>query len=680
MHISFAKLVFFHDSSYLAEQSMALLFSHMKSRVLLILMLLVSITGVSAQNFNRKGISEPFANSFIDRFADPEMIRNVGSKSTVDWQTGYDMFALEHIWRWTGEKKYYDYIKNYVDIHTDADGNVKGFVPDALDHFIPGYAFLLVYEQTGDERYAKAVEHFRDGLRSYPRTSMDMFIHGVRMPQVWVDGVFMGQMFLARYAKTMNHPEDYAEIVRQITGASKLCGTPDGLMVHAWAVDGESRWPGGGGRSPEVWSEGLGWIAVLLADLFDWMPEDTPGYKDILDITVNLCKGLKGCQDRRTGLWFQVVGKPDAPGNWNETSGSAMFTYLLQRCVDRGFIPADEYQPVIDKAYDGLLTKCIRNSDGFYNLFDCSSIGIKRNYEEYISQPHEINTFASMASFMLGTGAVEWRRNHPEGSLLNNFYCTDYSQGKIFKFENGFITWEHDAPLSNDLSVLDNGNILFTIGNGVLELDPQDDTVFCYKSDSKVFACQRLKNGNTFIGECTAGRLLEVTPSGKIVKSVSIVGGETPDDGFIRNARRLDNGHYLVAHYSGRKVVEYSSAGRTVWEADVPGGAHSVARLKNGHTLVSAADKDHDPKIIEFDRKGNIVWTLSNADFEGEPLKFMSGFQYIPESDSFVITNWQGHDIRQKGPHILWVSRDKEVLGTLPANGRIETVSSIFIQ
>lgn len=629
--------------------------------------------------YGQEGVSQRFAASFIDRFADPEMIHNVGSRSTVDWQTGYDVFAIEHMYKWTGDKRYFDYVKKYVDAHVDAEGNVSGFTPDALDHFIPGYVCLWMYEQTGERRYALAAEKFREGLRTYPRTAKEMFIHGVRMPQVWVDGVFMGQMFLARYAVTMNHPEDFAEVVRQIKGVSELCGRPDGLMVHAWAEQGKGRWPGDG-QSPEVWSEGLGWIAVLLADVFDWMPEDTPGYGEIKDITLKLCSGLKSCQDRNTGLWCQVVDKPYEKGNWNETSGSAMFTYLLQRCIDRGFIPAAEYQPVVDKAYDGLLTKCVRNTDGFFNLLDCSSIGTKSSYEEYISQPHEISTFASMASFMLATGMVEWRRAHPLDSPLNSFWCTDYSGGRILRVEDGVVVWDHEAPLSNDLWVLDNGNVLFTTGNGVLELDAQGNTVFNYNSTSRIFACQRLANGNTFVGECTSGRLLEVNRRGKVVKSLSIVPpGEKADDGYIRNARKLQDGHYLVAHYSGEKAVEYDSRGEVVWQVPVPGGAHSVTRLPNGNTLVAATDKDKNPRIMEFSPSGEVVWSLSNADLQGSPLKFMSGFQYLPDRDAFVLTNWQGHNVRQKGPHILMVGRDKKILESYKDVLPVETVSSVFV-
>lgn len=649
----------------------------MKRIAAIILSTLILAGSALAQG--NSNMSRTIADCFIDRYPDPAVIHNIGKSNIIDWQAGYDMFAMEHVWKWTGDSKYFDYIRRYCEQSVDENGNVAQFTPTALDHFIAGYIFLMMYEQTGEARYAKAADNIRDGFRTYPRTGKDMFIHGVNMPQVWVDGVFMGQIFLARYAKTLNHPEDYAEVVRQIKGVSELCGREDGLMVHAWADKGKGRWPGDG-PSPEVWSEGLGWIAVLLADIFDWMPEDTPGYADVKEITLKLCKGLLGCQDKRTGLWSQVVDKPYREGNWNETSGSAMFTYLLQRCIDRGFIPGADYQPAVDHAYRGLLTKAIRNTDNNYNLIDCSSIGIKRSYEEYISQTHEISTFAALGSYMLGTGIVEWRKAHPLDSPLASFWCTDYSGGNILRIEDGVAVWKHPTPLSNDLWVLDNGNILFTTGDGVLELDPQGETVFDYKSDSKIFACQRLANGNTFIGECTAGRLIEVTPKGKIVKSVSIVpAGTKSDDGYIRNARRLGNGHYLVAHYSGKKVIEYDGRGRIVWQADVEGGAHSVARLDNGNTIAASTDKAGNPRIIEFDKAGNEVWSLSNADLPGDPLKFMSGFQYLPESDSFVLTNWQGHRIQKKGPHILHVSRDKKILESFGDNPAYKTVSSIFI-
>ena len=98
------------------------------------------------------------------------------------------------------------------------------------------------------------------------------------------------------------------------------------------------------------------------------------------------------------------------------------------------------------------------------------------------------------------------------------FVCTDYNQGKVFVISpEGIIEWEYDgATNANDIWVLPGGNLLFNTGHGVKEVTRDKRVVFHYDSSSEIYACQRLTNGNTFIGECSSGRLLEVAPDGKI--------------------------------------------------------------------------------------------------------------------------------------------------------------------
>ena len=377
----------------------------MRIRSLLAIAFTLCLTNATAAS---RIYSEEVATSFIINHPDPDVIRWGKQNNHFTWQAGYIMFAMEKLWRMTNDSIYLNYVRRYVDQNVDAEGRVPGFTPRALDNFLPGYACLLLYELTGEQRYACAAETIRRGFDNYPRNAYGIFYHSVTIPQLWVDGVFMGQIFLARYAKTMGHPEDFAEVVRQIQGLVQLCGRPDGLFYHGWAEQGKGSWAKQDEtHSPEVWSEGLGWGAVLLADVFDYLPEDELGREQLMDALRNLCQGLKDCQDSHTGLWCQVVDKPNEEGNWNETSGSAMFIYLLQTAINKGYIPAGEYQPVVDRAYQGIVRKAVRNSDGGYNLIDCSSIGIKGSYEEYISQPREISTYAAFGSFIIGTGIVE---------------------------------------------------------------------------------------------------------------------------------------------------------------------------------------------------------------------------------------------------------------------------------
>ena len=59
---------------------------------------------------------------------------------------------------------------------------------------------------------------------------------------------------------------------------------------------------------------------------------------------------------------------------------------------------------------------------------------------------------------------------------------------------------------------------------------------------------------------------MEVDSNGKIVKDLSILplGTINGKKSFMRNARKLENGHYLVAHYGGKRVVEYDENGNYV--------------------------------------------------------------------------------------------------------------------
>jgi unsaturated rhamnogalacturonyl hydrolase len=118
--------------------------------------------GTSRQGFKW---STAAADTFLRRFPDPDSIHWVNSTNHFSWQAGYAMFTFEKLWRLTGDVRYYDYIRRYVDQQVDGQGNVPGFSPDALDNFLPGYAILFMYEQTGSVKYRIAATRIRDGFR-----------------------------------------------------------------------------------------------------------------------------------------------------------------------------------------------------------------------------------------------------------------------------------------------------------------------------------------------------------------------------------------------------------------------------------------------------------------------------------------------------------------------------------
>ncbi|HOX37085.1 MAG TPA: hypothetical protein PL033_03770 [Candidatus Brocadiia bacterium] len=262
----------------------------------------------------------------------------------------------------------------------------------------------------------------------------------------------------------------------------------------------------------------------------------------------------------------------------------------------------------------------------------------------------------------------------------HRFAATDYSGGKVFIVApDGKVEWEYPAANCNDLWALPNGNLLFNTGHGVAEVTRDKKVVFSYESKSEIYACQRLADGNTFIGECNGGRLLEVSPAGKIVKEIRLL-PEGTDGGhvYMRNARKLPNGHYLVAHYGEEKVREYDAGGKAVWETAAPGGPHSVARLKNGNTLIACGDMKKQATVFEVNPEGKIVWKIAHDELPGISLKFMTGFQRLPNGNT-VMSNWVGHGEFGKAPHIIEVTPDKKVVWTFQDHATMKTISSVVV-
>jgi len=256
--------------------------------------------------------------------------------------------------------------------------------------------------------------------------------------------------------------------------------------------------------------------------------------------------------------------------------------------------------------------------------------------------------------------------------------CTDYTQGKVFLLSaEGRVIWEYPARSCNDLWILPNGNLLFNTGHGVAEVTRDKKVVFSYESKSEIYACQRLPNGNTFVGECNAGRLLELDRDAKIVKQIRLL-PEGTDGGhaYMRNARQLPNGHYLVTHNGQQVVREYDSEGKMVREIAAAGGPHRAIRLPHGTPLISCGDRPGGNRIFEADAEGRTVWEVRSDDLPGIQLKFMAGLQRLPNGNT-VMSNWLGHKQFGTGPHLIEITPEKKVVWTYADHQAMRTVSSV---
>jgi unsaturated rhamnogalacturonyl hydrolase len=141
-----------------------------------------------------------------------------------------------------------------------------------------------------------------------------------------------------------------------------------------------------------VWSEGLGWYALILVEALEALPAAHPARAAVLGILRGLADGLRHAQDPASGLWCQVVDKGAQPDNWCDTSGSAMFVYSLRRGVDLGYLDAQVHGPVTQRGYEGMLTRTARGADGGVDILDaCDGVCVQKSYADYVYYTRVVN-------------------------------------------------------------------------------------------------------------------------------------------------------------------------------------------------------------------------------------------------------------------------------------------------
>lgn len=231
----------------------------------------------------------------------------------------------------------------------------------------------------------------------------------------------------------------------------------------------------------------------------------------------------------------------------------------------------------------------------------------------------------------------------------------------------GEVVWEHPAGNVHDAWLLPGGNVLFADGN-ITEVTRDHRVVFQYKPENQkgggAYACQRLANGHTVVGENASGRVVELDRDGKAVVAFKTNYGGTDDHHHLRMVRKLANGNYLVAHSKSNVVREYRPDGSTAWERTTKGLAFAAVRLDSGNTLVSTLDQ-----ITEYDAAGREVWELKKGDLSGVPVQNMTGFQVLP-GGNLVVGCYSAYAKDGSGTGMFEVTRDKKLVWRYVSPGR----------
>ena len=327
---------------------------------------------------------------------------------------GCMMIALLNLYKITGDEKYYDFAENFLDYYVFEDGSIRGFKEEEynLDNICEGRVLFDVYAKSGKEKYRKAIETLHGQLLRQPRTHEGNFWHKSIYPnQVWLDGLYMAQVFYAKYTGEYENGMGYEDICSQFKNVrEKMYDPQTKLFRHGYDASKTAFWAGPDGCSKNPWLRSLGWFSAALIDV---TTEFTDEYKHLRDemtaIGRELAENLLPYIDEESGMLWQVPTEVGREGNYPETSGSAMVAYFYLKGARLGILDKS-YAPVGAKIFQSICDRYLTETDGKLNLGGIclvAGLGPENNrrrdgsYEYYISEPIVENDAKGLAPFLM---------------------------------------------------------------------------------------------------------------------------------------------------------------------------------------------------------------------------------------------------------------------------------------
>ncbi len=364
--------------------------------------------------------SQRAANAAIARWPDG---RFAPSGATWNYELGTLLQGMRAVWLTDVDPRDFNYIKNSVDALVAPDGSIPTLKPEEhqLDNILLGRQLLFLYGVTQNKRYLTAATFLWNQLAAQPRNAEGGYWHKQRYPnQMWLDGLYMAEPFRAEYASISHHPEEFADITKQFVLMEQHARDPKtGLLYHGWDASKQERWANAQtGDSQEFWARGIGWTMMALVDTLGFYPEGDPGRAQLIAILRREAAAVARFQDRKTGLWYDVMNKPGEKGNYFESSSACMFVYALAKGVRRGYLPdlePDGLLAVAQRGYKGILTHFVQTQGDDVSLtgtVKASGLGGQPyrdgSYAYYIGEKVVSNDPKGVGAFLMASAEMEY--------------------------------------------------------------------------------------------------------------------------------------------------------------------------------------------------------------------------------------------------------------------------------
>lgn len=337
-----------------------------------------------------------------------------------DYTNGLECHAILQAANYYDNETYFRYAQLYADHMLSVTGDrIKTYKIEEynLDKIAPGPMLFDLYRATDSVKYLNAMRLLRSQLDTHPRTVEGGLWHKKTYPnQMWLDGLYMAQPFYAEYTNKFGPEEAYQDIIKQFMLVAKGTFDPKtGLYRHAFDASKSMFWADSiTGQSAHAWGRAMGWYMMALVDVLEFIPDSTPNRSELLTLLNQVAKGLSCYQDKKTGLFYQVLDAPKRAGNYLESTASCMFAYATLKAVRLGYLPR-KYKKMGCKTYDGILRNFIEvDQSGVVSLTRCCAVaglGGKTmrdgSFDYYITEPIRNNDPKGIGPFIKASLEIE---------------------------------------------------------------------------------------------------------------------------------------------------------------------------------------------------------------------------------------------------------------------------------
>jgi len=331
-----------------------------------------------------------------------------------NYQLGLLLQAMETVEDNSSRK----YIHETIDQLVRPDGTIPDYdMQEKLtDDYLPGRQLLHLYQQTHSVAYREAADFVRAQIDLQPRNASGGLWHKKASPdQMLLDDAYMLAPFLAEYATMFHEPQDFADITRQfVLLETHTRDAKSGLLYQEWNESKTEPWVNKTtGTSASFWGRGTGWYMMALVDTLPFYPAGPD--RDTLRAVLNrTAEGIAQYQDKESGLWYQVLDKPGARGNYLESSAAGMFVYALAKGVRLGYLPP-RYLTVAQNAWKGMLGHFVQTDAGgmitITSTVQAIDLGSAPShdgsYTYYTTAPVVSNDPKGVAAFLLAASEIE---------------------------------------------------------------------------------------------------------------------------------------------------------------------------------------------------------------------------------------------------------------------------------